>query len=341
MTKTTTLDLVRGPLQSAQRITFYAPSGLGKSSCFKDTPDTIYLDAEGGTEHLNVTRFPRPKSWADVEAAIDFLDAGKHAFRFLVIDTADWIEKLLVEDICQKSHKASIEDFGYGKGWIAVTERWSAFLVSLDRLRAAGLHIVFLAHSTVKKFEQPDAAGSYDRFELKLSKGCSALLKEWSDAVLFGNFHTKVVEATDGKKRAIGGRERIIYTTHSAAYDAKNRHGLPESMPMCSASFAPIFGAFTKNVPPVPPVAPTPVGPSTKAQIEQIELYWKTLKKPAADKTKAFEWLGCDTVSGDEHWSDLSAAQAERLIGLLQKKMNEIGAATSAQVAAAGKAVLA
>ena len=150
-----------------------------------------------------------------------------------------------------------------------------------------------------------------------------------------------MVEATDGKKRAIGGRERIIYTTHSAAYDAKNRHGLPESMPMCSASFAPIFGAFTKNAPPVPPVAPAPVGPSTKAQIEQIELYWKTLKKPAADKTKAFEWLGCDAVSGDEHWGDLSAAQAERLIGLLQKKMNEIGAATSAQVAAAGKAVLA
>ncbi len=204
-----------------------------------------------------------------------------------------------------------------------------------------GLHIVFLAHSTVKKFEQPDAAGSYDRFELKLSKGCSALLKEWSDAVLFGNFHTKVVEATDGKKRAIGGRERIIYTTHSAAYDAKNRHGLPESMPMCPGSFAPIFGSFAKNVPAVPPVAPAPVGPSTKAQIEQIELYWQTLKKPAADKTKAFEWLGCDTVPGDEHWTDLSAAQAERLIGLLQKKMNEIGAATSAQVAAAGKAVLA
>ncbi|MCS6242686.1 MAG: ATP-binding protein [Opitutus sp.] len=355
MTKTNTLELVRGPLQSAQRITFYAPSGLGKSSCFKDTTDTIYLDAEGGTEHLNVTRFPRPKCWQDVEAAIDFLDAGQHTFRFLVIDTADWIEKLLVEDICQKSHKTSIEDFGYGKGWIAVTERWSAFLARLDRLRATGLNIVFLAHSTVKKFEQPDAAGSYDRFELKLSKGCSALLKEWSDAVLFGNFHTKVVEATDGKKRAIGGRERIIHTTHSAAYDAKNRHGLPESMPLCWASFVPIFGAFAKpgiHPSPVPAPIPARAAPSspasptaqttrtaapviliTREQVEKLTLYWATLNKTHEDRAKAFAWVGCDSI--DLHWNELTAEQADRLIGKLQDQMNKIAEGSTSTAAKA------
>ncbi len=79
----------------------------------------------------------------------------------------------------------------------------------------------------------------------------------------------------------------------------------------------------------------------SRDQVEKIDLYWTTLKKPAADKTKAFEWLGCDAAPGEEHWANLSAAQAERLIGLLQKKMNEIGAATSAQVTAAVKAVLA
>jgi hypothetical protein len=79
----------------------------------------------------------------------------------------------------------------------------------------------------------------------------------------------------------------------------------------------------------------------TREQLEKLDLYWATLKKTAADKTKAFEWLGCDEAPGEEHWANLSAAQAERLIALLQKKMNELGSATSAQVAAAGKAVLA
>jgi hypothetical protein len=335
MNKSNTPPIQRGRLQSAQRILEYGPSGVGKSSSVAPAENVIYIDAEGGTEHLDVPRFPRPTDYRQLDGYLDFLEHGEHAFQLLVLDTADWIEKLIVEEVCRAAHKESIEDFGYGKGWTAVLEAWSRLLARLDRLRVRGIHIVFLAHSTVRKFEQPDAAGSYDRFELKLSKGGSALLKEWCDAVLFTNFQTKVVEGADGKKRAVGGRERVLYTTHSAAYDAKNRHGLPETLPLSWESLAPLFPNLRTPAPP-----PPPPGPVTGEQVEKIKLYWTTLKKSDADRTKAFAWLGADAISGEEGWEDLSAAQAQRLIQLLQKKINEVGSATSGQIAQAGKEVL-
>lgn len=322
-------------MKSAQRIGLYGPSGVGKSSAFSTAEGVIYIDAEGGTEHLDVPRFPRPTNYAQLDSYLDFLEYEPHDFQILVIDTADWVEKLIVEEVCRVAHKDSIEDFGYGKGWTAVVEAWSRLLARLDRIRARGIHIVFLAHSTVRKFEQPDAAGSYDRFELKLSKGGSALLKEWSDAVLFTNFQTKVVEGADGKKRAVGGRERVIYTTHSAAYDAKNRHGLPETLPLSWESLRPILPPARKPGPP-----PPPPGPASPEQVEKLQLYWTTLKKSDTDKTKAFAWLGADAIAGEERWEDLTAAQAIRLIELLQKKMNELPTSTSEQIAQAGKEVL-
>jgi hypothetical protein len=334
MSKANKPSIQRGRIQSAQRVGLFGQSGVGKSSTLATAPGVIYIDAEGGTEHLDVPRFPRPTDYRELETYLDYLEFEEHEFQILVLDTADWIEKLIVEDVCRAAHKESIEDFGYGKGWTAVAEHWSRFLARLDRIRARGIHIVFLAHSTVRKFEQPDAAGSYDRFELKLSKGGSALLKEWCDAVLFANFQTKVVEGADGKKRAVGGRERVLYTTHSAAYDAKNRHGLPETLPLSWESLASLFPNLRKSSPPPPP------GPATTEQIEKIKLYWSTLKKTDADRTKAFTWLGADSIQGEERWEDLTAAQAQRLIELLQKKMNEVGAATSDQIAQAGKEVL-
>ena len=124
------------------------------------------------------------------------------------------------------------------------------------------MHVVFLAHSTVRKFEAPDQAGSYDRFELKLSKQCAPLLKEWADIVLFANFVTKVTEKDNGKMRGVGGKERVLFATHTAAYDAKNRHGLPDKLPFSMDALAPVFGAQANRASPVPQ-APAPVKSAT------------------------------------------------------------------------------
>ena len=244
------LPLSRGRITRPQKAVIYGPEGVGKSTFASLTPDPVFLDTEGGTHHLDVTRLDAAGTWDEITASVAQLAKADHPFKTLVIDTADWLEKRLAEHLCRKANKDSIEDFAYGKGWVQLTEEFARFLNSLDALLARGMNVVFLAHATVKKFEAPDQAGSYDRFELKLSKQTAPLLKEWADLVLFANYVTKIAEKDNGKTRGVGGKERVLFATHTAAYDAKNRHGLPDKLPFAIDSLAPVFGARATAVSP-------------------------------------------------------------------------------------------
>ena len=239
----------RGPLVRAQKTVIYGPEGIGKTTLAAQFPSPVFLDTEGGTHHLDVARFPAPKTWDDVTKIITALASEPHEFKTLVVDTADWLEKLLIEDVCRRANKTSIEEFGYGKGYVVLAEEVTKFLASLNALLARGMHILLLAHCRIAKFEQPDAAGAYDRYELKLTKQVAPLVKEWCDMLLFANYFTKVAENDSGKKRGVGGRERKLYTTHTAAWDAKNRHGFDENLPFEFAAVASAFGASTESRP--------------------------------------------------------------------------------------------
>ncbi len=246
------LAISRGRITRPQKAVIYGPEGVGKSTLASLTPAPVFLDTEGGTHHLDVVRLDAASSWEEITAAVAQLAKAAHPFRTLVIDTADWLEKRLSEHLCRKANKDSIEDFGYGKGWVLLTEEFARFLNSLDALLARGMNVVFLAHSTVKKFEAPDQAGSYDRFELKLSKQVAPLLKEWADVVLFANYVTRIAEKDSGKTRGVGGKERVLYATHTAAYDAKNRHGLPDKLPFSIDALESVFGSSPATASPAP-----------------------------------------------------------------------------------------
>ena len=253
------LAISRGRITRPQKAVIYGPEGVGKSTLASLTPAPVFLDTEGGTHHLDVIRLDAASSWDEITAAVAQLAKAEHPFKSLIIDTADWLEKRLSEHLCRKANKDSIEDFGYGKGWVLLTEEFARFLNSLDALLARGMNVVFLAHSTVKKFEAPDQAGSYDRFELKLSKSVAPLLKEWADLVLFANYVTRIAEKDSGKTRGVGGKERVLYTTHAAAYDAKNRHALPDKLPFSIEALAPVFGSPVATASPAPAAqAPAP-----------------------------------------------------------------------------------
>ena len=266
-----TLTLLQGRISRPQKAVIYGPEGIGKSTLASQFPSPVFLDTEGGSHHLDIPRLPAPKTWEDVTGAISALASETHEFGTLVIDTADWLEKLLVEHICQRANKTSVEDFGYGKGYIILAEEFTKFLASLNPLLARGMHILLLAHCRIAKFEQPEAAGAYDRYELKLTKQVAPLVKEWCDMLLFGNYFTRVAENDSGKKRGVGGRERVLYTNHTAAWDAKNRHGFEEKLPFAFGSIASAFGCESKAV------AATPAAPE-KSQADRLtELFGNRL----------------------------------------------------------------
>lgn len=218
----------------------YGVESVGKTTFAAQFPTPLFLDIEGGTAHLNTDRC-EINSWAELNCALKEVAASD--YQTVIIDSADWAERLCVEDLLASTKKASIEDYGYGKGWVMVAERMSRMLTALDSLIANGKHVVLLAHSKVQRVEPPDLMTAYDRYELKMSKQSSPLVKEWADELWFFRFKTKVVESENGKAKGTGGKQRIILTTHSAAYDAKTRSGLAEELPMEWDSVAHLFAA--------------------------------------------------------------------------------------------------
>ena len=87
--------------------------------------------------------------------------------------------------------------------------------------------------------------GSYDRWEMKLTRQTAPLVKEWCDMLLFCNYKTFVVTQDNDKAKAQGGK-RVMYTSHHPCWDAKNRHDLPEMLDMDYATIAHIFETGTK-----------------------------------------------------------------------------------------------
>ena len=122
-----------------------------------------------------------------------------------------------------------------------LAEHWTRFLASCDVLVAHGINVVWVAHSTVKRVSPPDQTDGYDRYELKLTKQVSPLLREWCDLLLFCTYKMKLVEGGDGRLKAQGGKERVMHAEHSAAWSAKNRFGLPAEMPMHIGQLESIF----------------------------------------------------------------------------------------------------
>jgi AAA domain-containing protein len=221
------------------RVLLYGVEGVGKSTFGANAPAPIFLGTEDGTSQLDVERFPQPGSWAEVLEAVDVLQRDEHDRKTLVIDTLDWIEPLCWEHTCKRHGQTDIESFGYGKGYTAALEEWRILLSRLDSLRRKGMHVVLLGHSWIKPFKNPEIDGDYDRYELKLHNKTSGLVKEWCDAVLFANHETatKKVDGQGKRVRGIATGLRLMHTERRAAYDAKNRFGLPETMPLSWEEF--------------------------------------------------------------------------------------------------------
>lgn len=226
-----------GKRKRPMRVLLYGTEGVGKSTFASAAPKPIYIGTEDGTAQLDVARFAEPETWADVLQAVAQLTSDSHDYQTLAIDTLDWIEPLAWDAVCKASGKQSIEDLGYGKGYVAALDLWRELLARLDELREKrGMHVVLLAHSWIKTFRNPES-DDFDRYELKLHAKSAGLIKEWCDAVLFAAYET--LTAKDGTRvRGIDTGARIAHTERRAAFDAKNRYGLPASLPLEWAAFA-------------------------------------------------------------------------------------------------------
>lgn len=229
--------LTEGPQPRAQRLLIYGPEGIGKTTMASQMPNPVFVDVEDGSGHLYVRRMPVPPSWDVLMDECRSIAESPEDCMTIVVDSADAAERLCWQKVCQRAKKDSIEAWGYGKGYVVAAEEYRKLLEVLDTCIAAGVNVVLIAHSQMRKFERPDEAGAYDRFEVKLNKHVAAMTKEWADAVLFLDYETFVSVDEQGKGKATGGK-RIIRTSHNVSWDAKNRWGLPDRLELDDSGIA-------------------------------------------------------------------------------------------------------
>lgn len=238
------MQITSGRMIKPLKCVVYGPEGIGKSTFASLAPYPLFCDVEDSTVHMDVRRLPKASSHQMILEEIAYVKANPTLCDTFVLDTADWAERICRENVCAKNGKNGIEDFGYGKGYSYVYEDFGKILNALDELILCGINVIVTAHAIMRKFEQPDEMGAYDRWELKLNNSpkCSIanMLKEWADLVLFANYETIVVKNEDKKNKAQGGK-RVMYTTHHPCWDAKNRFGLPDKLPF---DFRQIAGLF-------------------------------------------------------------------------------------------------
>lgn len=225
------MNITSGKMKTAQKIIIYGPEGIGKTTFAACFPNPVFSDTEGSTKHIDVRRFDRPRSWSALIEQAKYVLKIKPCSTY-VVDTMDWAERLCIDDLCARYKKSGLESFGYGNGYVYLAEEMGRFLNILEEIVEAGINVVLTAHAIMRKFEEPSETGSYDRWELKLTKKVAPLVKEWADMILFANYKTYVVATDDNSKKfkAQGGK-RIMYTTHHPCWDAKNRHELAEELP--------------------------------------------------------------------------------------------------------------
>lgn len=230
------IQITSGRIATAIKVVVYGPEGIGKSTFAAQFPDPVFIDTEGSTVHMDVKRLPRPDLWVELLNEVEYVRQNPGCCKTLVLDTADWAETLCSEYVCSRDQKTGIEDYGYGKGYRFLFEEFGRLLNALEQVREKGVNIVICCHAAMRKFEQPDELGAYDRWSLKLTDtpkaSIAGAVKEWADMVIFANYKTIVVNvdgkgAAKGKNKVQGGK-RVMYTAHHSCWDAKNRFGLPE-----------------------------------------------------------------------------------------------------------------
>lgn len=232
-------DVRKGKRQAPDRILLVGVEGVGKSSFAADAPDPIFIAAEDGIRHLDVSSFPEPENFAEIIESVRTLTADTHEYKTLVLDTLDWIEPLIWGDVCQRHGWENIESPGYGKGFNVALDEWRKLIAALEKLRASkGMEIILLAHAAIRNFSNP-AGADFSRYECKLHRGAAALAREWTDSNLFATYEEFATKKQgELKVKGVSTGRRVVHTQRTAAWDAKNRYSLPPELPLSYSDYA-------------------------------------------------------------------------------------------------------
>ncbi len=255
MNETSLLQQVHsGRKHSPPRFLIYGIEGIGKSTTASQAPKPIFIQTEDGLNEIECDSFPLAEKFSDVINRISVLLNEPHDYQTIVIDSLDWMERLIWDYLCNEYGVSGIEkvDGGYARGYTHALTQWREVLNGLNALRnKCRMCVILLAHAKVEKFDDPEHS-AYDRYSPRIHKHANALVTEWADGVLFATrkLITKSEDSGFNKTRTIAaglgkdGGERVLRCVGSPSCIAKNRYNLPAELPL---SWQALMDAMTQG----------------------------------------------------------------------------------------------
>ena len=237
----------RGKTPMPPRILVYGTEGIGKSTFGSQAPNPVFVQTENGLDEISCDKFPLTTSYNEMVTTLSELRTEQHDYETAIIDSLDWLERLIWDRVCQDFNVKNIEkaDGGYARGYMHALDYWREVVDHLNALRnTRNMVVLLIAHAKVEKFEDPESS-PYDRYSPRLHKHAAALLTEWCDAVLFATrkIRTQSEDAGFNRKRTIAhpigkdGGDRILRCVGGPSCVAKNRYGIVEDLPLSWAAF--------------------------------------------------------------------------------------------------------
>lgn len=239
------------------RIMIYGSEGVGKSTFGASAPNAIFVQTEDGLGSIGCKRFPLAHRLSEVMNELIALRDEPHDFQTVVVDSVDWLERIIHEEVCREYDVQSIERVPgqYGTGASLALKKMRSLISLLDEIRdKRNMIIILVAHAKIEHVEDPETM-AYDRHTPRLNKNACGLIIEWADAVGFvwKKFRVQKESGKFSSERGIvapigaDGGERVIRFEGSPACIAKNRYGLPSEIPLSWQAFIDAYQRIEEN----------------------------------------------------------------------------------------------
>jgi hypothetical protein len=233
------------------RIIIHGGEGTGKSTWASHAPNPIFIQTEDGLGDIDVDVFPLARKFGDVIESIEYLLNESHEYKTVVIDSLDWLEKLLWVRVCEigddKGRKMKTMDmFGFSKGYEKAVGMFFKFCRHLDKLCDKGMMVILISHTGVERINGP-LHDEYTKYSIDIHKKSAPVFREWADFILYSSVEVITVEGDSGKNKAKTTGKYQIFTSSNPAYDAKSHADIPSVLPMPKANpFKPFADAVAK-----------------------------------------------------------------------------------------------
>lgn len=236
-------------------LVMHGPPGVGKTSLWAYHKNVAFVHdpAEPGIlDLIEYGQVPQPAQIEQVDTFNDLLNVRiDSGIDLVVYDSLTGIEKLCFTQHCEEYFDGDWSNKGFlsyqqGPRNAAKTD-WPRFLSSLDAHRNAGRNVVILAHTTIRQEPNPDGP-DYSRFVPAADKAIWEITSRWAQATLYYNFYVEAkIDPKEGMRKKVKSDDdrRMIYTSYSPAWEAKNRYGL-ETVINASGSPKTAYDALVK-----------------------------------------------------------------------------------------------